>query len=110
MRKLVNLEYVEETFKDITLTNNWTYALKNGTTFIYDEDLILNWYIEEEVCIINSGSFKNNSFNREILRDIRRIIAKFPKIIISSSVLSIEPFLKKKGFSYNIDKKIYWRF
>ena len=58
--KLKDFMYVEKFFKDVGITQNWLYALANGDTFVYG-DCILNYYHENGVVVINSGSIGDKS-------------------------------------------------
>lgn len=106
MEKLDDFLLVESIFKDIGISPNWLHALSIGYTKIYD-GAILNYYIENNVCIINSGSIDNKRFSKTMIADIIKLIKSHKKAIISSEVGSIEKFLQKYGFYRDEKRKLY---
>ena len=108
MEKLVNFTLVEPMFRGIGITPNWLYALSFGLTEVFDGKSILNYYVNGEgVCVINSGSVDDSTFPKSLLRKIKEIMTSHDKVVISSSVRGIEPFMKKYGFRYNIELNAY---
>ena len=81
------------------LSKNWKYALSVGTTKYYKNG-ILNYYIENDILVINSGTISNKKFNKELLRDIKKLIISHDKVIVSSSNQNIAQY-KKYGFIFN---------
>lgn len=107
MRKLENFMLLEKLFKD-GITPNWVKALANGYTELYqDNTMILNYYIENDICLINSGSIDDTKFCKSMLRDIKSLITSHNNVIISSSVASIERYLSKYGFTWISEQQIY---
>jgi len=90
-----------------TIPDGWLYSLGVGNNTIYNGDTLLSWYMLKDICIINSISVKDKRFCKEILRDINFLIETNNKVAISSTVESIERYLKKRNFSYNRDNKTY---
>ena len=101
---------LEGLFSEVGITPNWFYALAHGHTRLYnDNQLILNYYVLDGMCIVNSGSVGDAAFPKSMLRDIKELIGTYENMIISSSVLSIEPYLNKYGFRYNSENRTYIR-
>lgn len=110
MKKLEDLSSVENLFKDYGITPNWLYALIHGYTKLYDDNtLILNYYINDDVCVINSGSVGDKRFSPSIIKDIMRLVAKYDKVVLSSSVREINGYMNKLNFRYNEEMKSYIR-
>jgi len=107
MGKLANLLSQEEIFSG-GITPNWKYALDNGFTKLYD-NAILNYYVKDNICVINSGSIEDSTFPKSMLKDIKTLILTHKSVIISSNVASIGNYLKKHNFSYNAENRCYMK-
>jgi len=107
MEKLADFTLVEPIFKDSGISPNWLFALSRGETKVYNGTQILNFYILNDICVINSGSIKNERYKKSIIKDIIALIKSNKKVIISSEVESISKFLSKYGFSHDKAKNIY---
>lgn len=107
MRKLADFEEIEPMFRDVGISKEWLQALVHGETKTYNRDTILNYWVQDGICVINSGSIANARFCKSILKDIKDLITSHERVIISSSVDSIEGYLNKQGFRYNKQIKTY---
>ncbi len=107
MEKLEDFMLVESIFKHHGISPNWLHGLAHGFTRVYNDNTILNYYIENEVCVINSGSINNTRYCKSIIRDIIHLIKSNNKVIISSEVSSIAKFLSKYGFKRDESNNLY---
>jgi len=97
-------------FAEVGISKEWLYALSIGkTTFYNDDTIILNYFIANDICVINSGSIRNAKFTKSMLKDIKTLINEHKSVIISSNVDTIDNYLKKYNFRYNSEKQIYER-
>ena len=99
--------HVEKFFKHVGLSVEWFKVLTHGNTRIFDDTYLLNYYVEEDICFINSASIDNKKFNKKMLLEIKKLILKYDKVVISSSVTTLIRRLKKYGFEYNEEKQFY---
>jgi len=106
MNKLT-LEAIEPIFREVGISREWLFALTYGQTVLYNGDTVLNWHMDGDICIINSGSIGDAKFCKSILKDIKKLIELHDKVVISSTVSSIERYLAKYDFSYYKEKNLY---
>ena len=104
MEKLADFMLVEPIFRQTGISPNWLYGLSRGETKVYNDNTILNYYIENDVCIINSGSIDNARFCRAIIKDIISLVKNNKKVIMSSEVESMSRHCFDK-YSLVFDKK-----
>jgi hypothetical protein len=109
--KLENFILLENVFNDIGITKNWFKALCLGDTKLYNDGYdIVNYYVEDGICIINSGSRNNRPFTLDMIKDIITIVKQHDKVILSSSVKSMATHIERKyGGYYNVDKSVYYK-
>ena len=107
MKKLEDFIELEPMFRGVGISANWLHALTYGETKVYNGDSILNYYLQDDICVINSGSIENARFCKSLLKDIKGLITSHERVIISSNVDSIEGYLKKHGFRYNKKTNTY---
>ena len=108
--KLEDWSTIDKVFKDCGLSPSWVHVLEIGLTKLYDNNTkVLNYHIENDVCIINSGSIENATFPKSMLKDIKTLINEYKSCIISSKVESIDNYLTRKGFRYNTEYESYIR-
>lgn len=107
--KLGDFEKIAPVFDGRDIPSGWVYALAVGKTKIYNGDTLLNYYIQGDICIINSISRGDKRFSKSILRDIKQLITDHDKVLIASTVESIKSCATKHGFTYNKQHKVYVR-
>ena len=92
------------------ISPSWQYALNHGWTRFYDNNTkILNYHIENDICMINSGSINDEKFPKSMLKDIKTLINEHKNVIIGSKVASIGNYLERLGFRYNKEHNSYIR-
>ncbi len=97
-------------FDGIALTDEWSKLIESGVTYFYSDGCcILNYHIHNDICIINSISLKDDKFPKKLLKDAITIQKTHKNVIITSTVLSMKPYLEKRGFVYNYEIKAYER-
>ena len=97
-------------FDGIRLSRKWSELVENGITRFYSEGkCILNYHIHNGICVINSISLDDTNFPKKLLKDAINIEKTHKNVIITSTVLSMKPYLAKKGFRYNDKIKAYER-
>ena len=107
MQKIKQLDKI---FGEVGISKEWLYLLIHGTTKLYNNDtVILNYLVENDICMINSVSVKDTKFPKSVLKDIKTLINEHKSVIIASKVHTIENYLKRLGFRYNTAKKAYER-
>ena len=97
-------------FDGIALTEDWAKLIESGATYFYSEGKsILNYQVHEEICVINSVSLIDGKFPKKLLKDAINLQKVYKNVIISSTALSMKPYLLRKGFTYNDKIKAYER-
>ena len=97
-------------FDGIELTKEWSELLENGITHFYSKGrCILNYHIHNGICVINTVSLNNDNFPQKLLKDAIKIQKTHKNVIISSTALSMKPYLERRGFIYNDEIKAYER-
>ena len=97
-------------FDGIELTKEWSELIESGDTYFYSEGCsIMNCHIHNGIYVINSISLKDDKFSKKLLKDAITILKTHKNVIITSTVLSINPYLERKGFTYNNKIKAYER-
>ena len=97
-------------FDGIELTDGWAKLIENGVTYFYSESKsILNYHIHDGICVINSVSLIDGKFPKKLLKDAINLQKVYKNVIISSTALSMKPYLLRKGFTYNEKIKAYER-
>ncbi|RLC29536.1 MAG: hypothetical protein DRH37_07325 [Deltaproteobacteria bacterium] len=71
------------------MTPNWQLAFKLGATEIFNDDVIVNHYVQDGICVINSGSASGGKFPLSAMRHIKKIVRQHDKVILSSEVESM---------------------
>lgn len=95
-------------FDGIELPGEWNELLEIGETYFYsDGKCILHHQTYNGICVINSLSLENTHFPSKMLKKIIKIAKAHKNVIISSTVLSIKPYMERHGFIYNYDAKQY---
>ncbi|MGD2065738.1 MAG: hypothetical protein PVI43_01030 [Candidatus Bathyarchaeota archaeon] len=107
MEKLADFTLVEKVFEKTGITPNWLYALANGYTKVYDDYGIVNYCMDGEVCVINSGTIDNGRFTIGMKRDIIGLGKAFKKCIIYSERHEIKRFMNKLGYRHDEEKNLY---
>lgn len=107
MEKLEDFTLLEPIFRDVGITPNWLYALAYGKTKVYDSYGIVNYYVENDICMINSGTIKNGRFLASMLKDMMRIDKAYEKCIIYSERHEIARYMVRLGYRHDVENNLY---
>lgn len=89
-------------------TDTWLYCLANGDTYFYPEhDGIVNILYDNDICCINSGTYKNKTFSKSMIKRIINTVKANDKVILQSTNKGIVRFCEKMGGKYNSELKMY---
>jgi hypothetical protein len=108
MKRLQDFTELEPIFRGVGITPNWLHALAVGKTKTYDSYGIVNYYIEDGICMINSGTINNGRFTSSMLKDMIRINRHYEKCIIYSERHEIAKYMSSRyGYIHDKDNNLY---
>ena len=109
--KLESYTYLTDTVFGGYISPNWEYALAIGYTKLYKNGTqILNYYVQNNVCVINSGTKdEGDTFCIQLIKDIMRLDRSYDRVVISSSNTGIEKYMNDNGYTFYKDINTYER-
>ena len=109
MKKLEDFTELEPIFRGVGITPNWLHALAVGYTKTYNGYGIVNYYVEDGICMMNSGTIANGRFTKEMLKDMIRINRQYEKCIIYSERHEISRYMAKLCYTHDKANNLYIR-